>query len=551
MRAFWPLFERQTARLGATLLLSLLTMLAGVCALGLSGWLTASSAVVGPSSGAMIAGTGAMIGLLSMVRVLSRYGEKVVGHDATLRLLSDLRRWLFEKLFPILPAAAGRFGRADLVGRLTADVDSLNTIFLVALGPISTAAATGVTMSVILAMVLPGGALAYACSFVVAALVVPVGLVWTSRRAGRDLVAANAGLRTTVLDSLDGHRDLVLFDRVGWAEERVNESSALVSRVRRRLALNGTSASAAVQASNGIAVVGILSAGVPAVRGGLIAAPIMVGLVLAVIASFEACAVLVRSSNRLAEAIAAAERLNALAEHAPALPEPASVAVPPSGSKLEIVGISYGPDSKRPVLRDLGMTLDRGATAIVGRSGAGKSTLAKLLVRLVDPQTGSIRLNGIDLRRIPSELLKQRVALMTQDAPVFLDTVRNNLLIGRPRAADEDLWGVLKEVRLDELVSNFTEGLDHFLGEAGQSLSVGQARRLCLARTLLSPADVIVLDEPTSGLDPEVEQEILALLPELAGNRTLVVITHADISSANYAHVVEIVAGATANATRM
>jgi ATP-binding cassette subfamily C protein CydC len=121
------------------------------------------------------------------------------------------------------------------------------------------------------------------------------------------------------------------------------------------------------------------------------------------------------------------------------------------------------------------------------------------------------------------------MALMTQDAPVFLDTVRANLLIGRCNATDDALWRVLEVVHLGEFVRSLPGGLDAVVGEAGRTLSAGQARRICLARTLLSDARIKVLDEPTSGLDRETESAFLADLPELTRGRTAIVITHAEV----------------------
>jgi ATP-binding cassette subfamily C protein CydC len=152
-----------------------------------------------------------------------------------------------------------------------------------------------------------------------------------------------------------------------------------------------------------------------------------------------------------------------------------------------------------------------------------------MLVRLADPTSGVVRINGVDLRAVSTTELRQRVTLMTQDAPVFSDSVRNNLLVGRPNATDADLWQVLETVRLADTIRALPGALDAVLCEAGRSLSAGQARRIGLARTLLSPAAIVVLDEPTSGLDAEAEAAFLADLPGLAAGRTLLVITHAAV----------------------
>ena len=180
--------------------------------------------------------------------------------------------------------------------------------------------------------------------------------------------------------------------------------------------------------------------------------------------------------------------------------------------------------------------------AIKGPSGVGKSTIAQLLVRLIDPAAGRVMINGRDVREVGSAALRQRVALMTQDAPVFNATVRNNLLIGRPDAADEALWVVLDLVGMKDVVSHLAAGLDTVLGEGGRTLSAGQARRICLARTLLSPASIIVLDEPTAGLDVDAERAFLEDVPSAVAGRTMIVITHAELPPA-FGRVLELRAG--------
>jgi len=165
-----------------------------------------------------------------------------------------------------------------------------------------------------------------------------------------------------------------------------------------------------------------------------------------------------------------------------------------------------------------------------------------LLLRLVDPQAGRVRLNGVDIRTVALADLRRRVALMTQDAPVFHDTIRANLLIGRNDASDDGLWQALEAVHLGDFVRSLPRALDTMLGEAGKTLSSGQARRMCLARTLLSNASVIVLDEPTSGLDAETESAFLADLPRITAGKTTIVVTHTQVP-ANYDRVINVQAG--------
>lgn len=546
MKAFFyfaPLFARQHKRLFGALLLSLVTMAAGIALLGLSGWFLTAAATTTAGAAFNLFAPSAGVRGLSFIRILSRYGEKLIGHDVTLRLVSDIRYWLFGKLFPILPLGR-QHGRADIVSRLIADVEALDTVFLFALGPISTAILTGLCMSLGLIAVSPATSLIYAIAFFAATLGMPAALILLSRKASKEAVLATAALREAVLDSLDLHQDLVLFGQTAEAKKAATIAGENLMRARKRLGLYAALASAGVQCATAVAIVGMLLTGIPALSAGVLDGPLLVGLVLAVIASFEVCAVLVRSATRLAWAAAAAERLDHLAKQPPLVGEPKRPLSLPAGGNVSFECVTFGYDPQRPVITNLSFTIAAGnIAAIVGPSGVGKSTIAQLLARLYDPQKGTISLSGVDVRLVSKAEMHRHLALMTQDAPIFLDTVRENLLIGAPGASDAALWDVLRAVRLDGLVASLPQGLDSYLGERGLSLSAGQARRMCLARTLLSGAEVIVLDEPTSGLDRETERAFFADLPRLAGERTVIVITHAALEPGVFDTVLSLNAG--------
>lgn len=546
MTAFWffrPLFQRHAARLAWTLILSVFTLAAGIALLSVSGWFLTAAALTTAAASFNLFGPSSLIRGLSFFRILSRYGEKVFGHDATLRLLADLRGWLFASLFPRVPLADRGLRHGDLVSRLTADIDALDTVFLVAIGPMLAALLLGSAMATGLWIFIPAAGLSYLILVGLGVLAVPVVLILTSRRMGKELVEASAAARIAVLDGIDGHADLIAFGETSAARASFTNSAARLASARRRLAMAGTLAAAATQALAGAAMISVLWFGIAAVHAGTIGGPLLAGLLMGTIASFEATGAVVRGVARLGVSAAAAARLKAISTARPMVVD-AVRPLPLSNGDVRFEKIVFGHDPRWPVLRGLDLHVKQGSrVAIIGPSGSGKSTVLALLLRLYDPQSGSISIGGADIRTVALSDLHKKVALLSQDSPVLLGTIRENLLIGRADASDAALWHALAGAGLADFVLDLPEGLDAFVGETGRTLSVGQARRLCLARTLLSPAGILVFDEPTSGLDREAELAFLADLDKATAGRTVILATHAAMPAGTADHILRMVDG--------
>lgn len=521
------LFAGQWRWMLATIALSFGTIAAGTALLGLSGWFLAASALTGAGAAFNLFGPSAGVRGLSFLRILGRYGERLNGHAGTLKLLSRLRGWLYGALFPLLPLRDRNRRHGDLVSRLTADIDALDTAFLIAIGPVLTSVLAGLAMAALLAWLLPAAAPVYVLGLAAAVLLAPALAVLATRRAARAVVETTADARGAVLDAVEGHLDLLTLGAVGavgWAFAR---SSAAMAHARHRTATGVALASGLVQAAAVMTLIGVLVAGSPAVATGSVSGPLFVGLALMVLGSFEATAALVRSAGRLGTALVAARRLADLAESAPSVVPPARPVALPAGGDIRLRGVRFGYASGRPVLEGLALAVPAGGrVAIMGESGSGKSTLLALLARLADPDAGEVRIAGTDIRTVAEPELRRRVALLGQDTPVFHDTIRANLLIARPDADDAALWRALADAQLDELVRTLPGGLEAIVGETGKTLSVGEARRLCLARMLLSEAAILLFDEPAAGLDPESEAGFYAALAQGAAGRTVLIVTH-------------------------
>ncbi|NJC22586.1 ATP-binding cassette subfamily B protein [Arthrobacter pigmenti] len=237
---------------------------------------------------------------------------------------------------------------------------------------------------------------------------------------------------------------------------------------------------------------------------------------------------LAKYTGRIARATASGERVAELLEEKVDITDsPTAMPLGKVWGELEFRNVSASYGDGPPVLSGLNLSLQEGRnTAIVGPSGSGKSTLVSLLVRMMDPLDGSVRLDGIDVKDITLSSLRANVSLVLQDAVLFTGTLRENIRFGRLDASDEDIEKAARLAQAHGFISAFPDGYETVVGERGGTLSGGQRQRIAIARALLRDAPVVILDEVTTGLDHDARSEVLEALSTLTAGRTTVTITH-------------------------
>lgn len=204
-----------------------------------------------------------------------------------------------------------------------------------------------------------------------------------------------------------------------------------------------------------------------------------------------------------------------------------AVPLPKASSDVELKNVSFEYVSGQPVLKDVSVLFEGGKmTALVGPSGSGKSTIINLMMRLYDPQNGSVEINGMDLRDVSFASLREHVSYVGQETFLFSGTIRHNISVGRDDATEEEIIAAAKAANAHDFIMKMQDGYDTRLGENGSGLSGGQRQRVAIARAMLRDADILILDEATSALDSESESLVRDALERLTLNKTSIVIAH-------------------------
>ena len=512
---------------------------AGVGLLVCSAWLLARAAQEPPVLYLLVAIVA--VRAFGLGKGVLRYAERLVAHDAALRMLAALRLAVYRCWLRLGPRGSGGFGRtrtADRVSAVVSDVDAAQDLAVRVLVPVASSllvAAAAVTLS---SLLLPAAGLALAASSLVAGVAVPLWVSAAGRRYTRRLPTLRARLAVVVQELADTAEERCVHGvtEAGLAElDRLEQLVRVSARRARQVDALGVVLGWAALA--GCLVVS-LAAGADAVRTGRLSGVVLSVVVLLPVAVHDVLADVAPAIARRDEALAAMRRLDDLAVQADELDPRRSRAAPrarrpnrlpiDAGGSLRMRGVHAGWTPGDDVLHGVDLDLAAGRRiALVGASGTGKSTLAAVLLQLLPCSRGQVLLDGVDASRFDPEQVRGVIGLLDQQAHVFDTTIAENLRIGSPDASAEQLWDVLGRVRLASAVRRLPRGLDTAVGEHGASLSGGERQRLALARLLLARHRIVVLDEPAEHLDVPVARALTRDLLAAADDRGVLLITHA------------------------
>jgi len=528
-------------------LLSVITILANISLLAVSGWFITLMAIGGTTGITVNYFTpAAIIRFLAIVRTVGRYAERMLTHRATFNALAYLRHYFYQQLEPLLPYYRVDLRSGDLLARLQQDIDNLDNFYLRVLLPIVVALISVPIVCYALALFSPIIAWVMLSALLIVALIFPMFSYFMSIGLAKEKSTLESHLTEELVNGIGAIKTLLVY-QVGTRYQR---SIASITKryygVRYRLVKINAGLTAITFLLINLSALACLFLLLPQLSAGEVDGKSVVAVILLVLVSFETVSSTPLALQLLPQSLASATRLFAIIDKV----KPVDIGVEEvkqGDIHFEDFTFSY-PEQKTASLVDINLSIKAGEkVAIIGASGAGKSTLINLLMgfwptslalsssskvssKLInnDLNKGRITIADTDLSLLKQEPLRQHIALMSQQGYLFDASIADNLRLAKNDVTREEMIEVCESVNLITFINSLSEGLDTWLGSTGIGLSGGQAQRLQIAQLLLRSARVLILDEPTKGLDHRNEETVMVnILSHVKQKKqSLLVITH-------------------------
>ena len=468
------------------------------------------------------------LALFALFRGPLRYGEQICNHFIAFKLLALIRDRVFAALRRLAPAKMEGRNTGNLVSLMTSDIELLEVFYAHTISPVAIAIVCFVFIVAVLVSYSPAHALLAAVVYLFLGLAVPRIASSLCSDLGRNVRNSVGAMNSFMLESLRGITETVQFGQESARKERLKQQMDALNAQNTQLKMHGAQVAALIDAV-------VLAANV---CSALLAFSLVDSNAVTVFQAITAQAVIMSCfgpfiavanlGTTLQQTLASGERVLELLDEEPETSEVRKGKTVDgfSGASFNQATFSYQ-NAEQPTLHDINLTIEPGEVVqISGESGCGKSTLCKLLLRVWDPQAGTISMNGIPLSHIKTESLRRNQSYLSQTTHLFQGTIRDNLLIAKPNATDQQIWEACEKADIDALISSLPNKLDTELGELGDSLSGGERQRMGLARIFLHDAAFVILDEPTSNLDSLSEAAVLRALQKEKGKKTMVLVSH-------------------------
>jgi len=461
--------------------------------------------------------------VLGLLNVLSNYVTIAIGQ----RMVNELRAQMFDRLQRLSLSFHRRREVGDLMVRIAYDSMSIQTIAMNGLFPVLSASVMLGAMFVVMVRmdwVLTATAL----------IIVPILFLLIAAVSHRiDALASGARIKESRLYTV-AHQALAAihvvqaFTRESESYNEFVESSSASLNESLKLYIFQTIYAGGVNALIAFGTAAVIYIGARHVMSGLLTVGDLIVFTTYLASLYVPVNQLFQTYGMIQGAKAGLRRCFELIELEPEIQDrPNATTLGRVGGEIEFDDVRFGYDPANPVLKGINFKARAGQTvAIVGPSGAGKTTMASLVMRFYEPQSGAVRIDGIDTRDATLQSLRRNIAMVMQPPLVLATTVRANIALGRPDADEAAITRAAEAARLGPLLGKLPAGLAEVVGPGGHSLSEGESQRVTIARALLKDAPILIMDEPTSALDTETESLVLAAVREAMRDRTTLVIAH-------------------------
>ena len=469
--------------------------------------------------------------IIAVLRGILHYAEQYCNHFIAFKLLAIIRHKVFVALRKLCPAKLEGRDKGNLISIITTDIELLEVFYAHTISPIAIATLTSVIMVFFIGRYHWMAGLLALAAYLIVGVVIPM---WNGKRGsqmGMEFRTNFGELNSFVLDSLRGLDETIQYGQGEKRKEQMSERSGSLAGMQEKLSRMEGSQRSFTNLVILLASFGMLGLTVWLYGKGEIGFEGILTCTIAMMGSFGPVVALSSLSNNLNQTLASGERVLSLLEEMPMveeIPESRSGVSENkngfSGAEAQNVTFAY---ENETILDDYSLKLEPGKiTGIHGASGSGKSTLLKLLMRFWDVNQGKVSVDSVDVRKIPTNNLRDMESYVTQETHLFHDSIANNIAVGRPGASREEIIEAAKKASIHDFIMKLPKGYDTEVGELGDTLSGGEKQRIGIARAFLHDSPLILMDEPTSNLDSLNEGIILKSLREASEKKTVVLVSH-------------------------
>lgn len=500
--------------------------------LGTLGYLCAIFLTITAGHGALLAMKGQRVTkylinlvVFAVMRGILHYAEQYCNHFIAFKLLAIIRHQVFAVLRKLCPAKLDGKEKGNLISIITTDIELLEVFYAHTISPIMIAILTSLIMVVFIGKFHVYAGIFAVCSYLLVGCVIPL---WNGSKGGQKGMEFRSGfgkLNSFVLESLRGIDETIQYGQGKKRKAQISEKSIELGKMQKDLNCMEAMQRAVTDLVILCCSFGMFFLMYHLYQAGNVTFDAMLLATIAMMGSFGPVTALSSLSNNLNQTLASGERVLSLLEEEPMVEESEGEAdISFEGASVEDVTFAY---DEEVILKDCNINMKQGKViGICGKSGCGKSTLLKLLMRFWDVNKGNIKISEENVKEIPTKTLRNTQSYVTQETELFHDSIANNIAIGKPGAAREEIIKAAQKASIHDMIMSLPNGYDTEVGELGDTLSGGEKQRIGIARAFLHDSPMLLLDEPTSNLDSLNEGIILKSLKEESKGRTVVLVSH-------------------------